>query len=315
MMKPTISIITSLYDSYPYLDVFFNNLRQQNIIDQCELILLLNEPTLLEIEKINGYINDIQIKITHIVVNPKESLAASWNRGIRIAKGDFVSLWNVDDQRTRDSLLNQLQVMKDYPDICVTYGDFLEIQDINTNLGILWITPEFNKKLFQKRFACGGAFLFFRSNIFEKFGYFDEQLTIVADFDFVLRLIKMGGKLKRTEGILGYFLNNKSGLSTKKTNTTLIVEQNIIHQRYGNPEKIKWGFKNAMLGYNINDLIYLDKKNPLKDFGIDIEKNKKKTIIQWLSYINRNIFRQILFLLGGWDFALRLRDMLLKYKK
>jgi GT2 family glycosyltransferase len=314
-MKPTISIITSLYQSYPYLDVFFINLKQQKIIDQCELILLNNEPTLGEIEKIHGYINDIQIKITHIIVNPKESLAASWNRGITIAKGDFICLWNVDDQRERDSLLNQLQVMIENPDICVSYGNFLEIQDTNTNLGVQHITPEFSKKLFQKRFACGGAFLFFRSNIFNKFGYFDEQLTIASDYDFILRLINLGGKLKKTEGILGYFLNNRSGLSTIYTKNTLFLEQNIIHQRYGNPEKIKWGFKNAMLRYSTNDLLYLDKRIPLKDFGIDVEKNKKKSVIQWLSYLIRNIARQILFAFGGWDYALHLRDRILKHKK
>ena len=66
----------------------------------------------------------------------------------------------------------------------------------------------------QKAMILGPFFMFKRS-ILEKIGYFDEQLLSGTDFDFAMRLGRYA-QGKHIDYNLGYYLNDRSGLSTKK---------------------------------------------------------------------------------------------------
>jgi GT2 family glycosyltransferase len=71
----------------------------------------------------------------------------------------------------------------------------------------------------------------FRRRILEKIGYFDEQLLSGADFDFAMRLGSYGHG-KHIDYNLGYYLNDRSGLSTK-ANSLQEIERTVVEIRYG----------------------------------------------------------------------------------
>jgi len=47
------------------------------------------------------------------------------NTCIKEAKGEYVTIWNVDDLRTPNSLEMQMKALDENPDIALTYGDFI----------------------------------------------------------------------------------------------------------------------------------------------------------------------------------------------
>ena len=71
----------------------------------------------------------------------------------------------------------------------------------------------------------------FKRSILEKIGYFDEQLLSGADFDFAMRLGRHGHG-RHIDHNLGYYLNDRSGLSTK-VNSLQEIERTVVELRYG----------------------------------------------------------------------------------
>ena len=54
---------------------------------------------------------------------PREGLYKSWNRGIKLAKGEYITIWNVDDIRYPESFKEQAQVMDKNIKTMLVYGD------------------------------------------------------------------------------------------------------------------------------------------------------------------------------------------------
>jgi glycosyltransferase involved in cell wall biosynthesis len=284
-MKPTISIITSIYKGELFIERFFTSVSNQTIFKKCELIIILNEGSIKEISLIENFQRIFPDQVTLFNISPKEPLSASWNRGVKISNGEFIALWNVDDLRVKDSLENQVKTLINDPRACLTYGDFIEIKSGIDNKGIQFITPEFNPIIFSKRFASGGAFLVFRSSIFNQCGYFDEQIEIASDFDFILRLVKLGHIFNKTQGVLGYFWNNNTGLSTKVNFRNIEIEQNIIHRRYGNFDKLIWEHLKELKKINPANFLFFKQYIPITQYGLIFEN------------INYGSFNQKLFFL------------------
>lgn len=314
-MKPTISIITSIYKGELYIERFFASLMNQTIFKECEIIIILNEGSKKEIDLIENFQNNFPDHVILLNISPKEPLSASWNRGIQIAQGEFISIWNVDDLRAQDSLENQVKMLINNPEACLAYGDFIEISRKIDDKGIHFKTPEFNSKKFSKRFACGGAFLVFRSTIFSLCGYFDEQLEIVADFDFVLRLVNLDFVFKKTPGILGYFLNNHTGLSTNKNRRKIEIEQNMIHLRYGNYEKLIWEYMRSMKKFNPSNFLFFDNFIPLTQYELDYKDHYFGSFLQKIIFLIKNLVRVILSKLGLWMRFISFRDYIFNYKE
>lgn len=81
-----------------------------------EVLLLHNEPSDMELEIIGEYLKNSGENIRHIIIEKRESLYQTWNRGISLAKGEYIAIWNVDDVRLPDSLERQAKVLDDYLD-------------------------------------------------------------------------------------------------------------------------------------------------------------------------------------------------------
>src|SRR6185436_7035113 len=111
------------------------------------------------------------------------------------------------------SLELQMKTLDSNPAVTFTYGDFIIVNQWLKKEGKAVITPEFNKKEFIGSFP-EGPFPMWRKSANEKIGYFDEQCLQGADFELFARLsVEYEGK--KAQGLLGYYLDEGLGLSTK----------------------------------------------------------------------------------------------------
>jgi GT2 family glycosyltransferase len=85
-----------------------------------------------------------------------------------------------------------------------------------------------------------GPFIMFRKSALEKSGMFDEQLVSGADYDLSIRLA-FNGKAVRTNGLLGYYLNEGKGASTRP-NSKQRLDRTAIELRYGIFDKIDYDY-------------------------------------------------------------------------
>lgn len=230
-----ISIITSLYRGERYLKFFLQHLARITNPSECELILIHNDPSEVEI-KILSEFNNPGIAINYLQVK-RESLYSSWNRAAVVARGEYLTIWNVDDVRLPAAIENQANALDDNREAAVAYGDFVIVREYGSNSGIEIHSPNYAAKdrSFLRQHHIG-PFPMWRKEIHKVIGYFDEQFNLIADFDFQVRAAREFKFIKVNEN-LGYFLEGTShNLSSNYKQHD--YEHTAMHLRYGNLDLI-----------------------------------------------------------------------------
>ena len=250
-----ISVITSLYRCSDFLDTFLQNYLAIDNLCQCELIIIHNDPTQLELDIIDRSVRE-EMNLVHICVE-REGLYSSWNRGVKLAKGNFVAVWNVDDIRTAGSLSGQFNALqKSGAALC--YGDFYGTSShgaIRERFYEYGEYADFKREIFKRHVI--GCFPMWRKDIHLEIGYFDEQFKLAADFEFQLR-VAVNYPLVKTDEILGYYLDYAAH---KLSSNKLLQhsERTAIQLRYKLYDKLLIHFLPFVSRFRINHV---------KNFGV-----------------------------------------------
>lgn len=233
----------------PYLKSFLDELPNQTIFDQMEVVIDHNEPDEDELNWVKDFQNKYPGRLKHIITRPVEFIGPSMNHCVKEASADLLTIWNVDDLRTPNSLELQVKAFADGADF--VYGNFHIVRKFGAKTG-RW--TDFSQYQTQpeefKHSMLLGPFMAFRKSLLEKAGLFDEQLKSGADFDLAIRLAYHGkpGLVKES---LGYYLNEGKGASTRP-NSKQPLERTLIELRYGIYEKIDYDYVVLALNYDLN---------------------------------------------------------------
>lgn len=233
-----LTIITSLYKSDAFLKRFLRDakdiqkeLEGYNI--SFEHLLIMNDPNSEEsalVEKASSDNNALRV-----IKVPRESLYATWNRGVHESGGDIVTFWNVDDRRNSGAIVDGIRIIKSgaapvvyYPFIYKRYISLMRFPILIKRKKVT--PPPFDPIEFGKSMMCGPFFMFSK-DFYKKVGAFDEELRIAGDFDWCIRASKKG-VFAQSDIVAGTFSNNGTGLSGLK-NGRLAEENKKIYERYG----------------------------------------------------------------------------------
>ncbi len=238
MNKPKITILSSLFHCEKYLESFLNYAEKLEGKERIEMLLLHNAPTEDELSIIERRLPALPFA-KHIIIPEREGLYSTWNRGIRMAQGEYIANWNVDDIRLPDSILNQAYILDNNPEIALAYGDthYMYEYPIYTTKTYVFKDYKSDPDIFESEFNIS-CFPMWRKQIHEAIGYFDEQYRLVADFDFQIRVAR-SFKLGKTSQALGYYLEAVPGkLSSNRCLQD--VERHSLYLRYGEYQHFNW---------------------------------------------------------------------------
>jgi hypothetical protein len=269
-----------------YLETFLRLLPQQTFFKKMEVVLDHHEPKKKEIRLVKNFQKRYPGRLKYLINNSVMPLYSSWNRCIINSKGKYLTIWNIDDLRTKNSIELQHNLIKN-DHIGFVYGNYTIVKKFGSING----TFINHKKINQTELTSSmilGPFFMFKKSLCKKIGFFDEQFKVAGDFDFAIRLaLQSKGKLVNEN--LGYYLNAQKGLSTK-LNSIQPIEKDIICMRYGIFEKvdIKKSLSDFM-NYNLQCLLYKKKFIPIQKFYknyqfyikkkiLDFKKSKKKLL-------------------------------------
>jgi len=259
-----ISVITSLYNCSDYLLGYFASVDLIVNKNECEFLLLHNAPKPDEIRIIE---KNIEYKpwFRHIIIEEREGLYSTWNRGVKISKGEYCAVWNVDDIREADSLLNQKYALDNNQDALISFGDIWFTNQYGRFKQKKYLHPTFetNKKAYMYQHMIG-CFPFWRKKLHDQIFYFEEQFRLISDLDFQIRVTRIG-VIAKIDTPTGYYLNDSIGkLSSNKK--IQITEMNALHLRYANFNRLNWLYIiPALLRYDIFNLHCFSNKYPIKD--------------------------------------------------
>lgn len=112
------------------------------------------------------------------------------NKGIAMATGDVVGILNSDDFYTSDCVLENIVERFDSPDIDAVYGDIHFVKDDNLSKCVRYYSSKsFKPWKMRLGFMPAHPSFYCRKDVYEKYGSFDINYKIGADFENLVRLI------------------------------------------------------------------------------------------------------------------------------
>ena len=264
--KPRVSIILSLYQSKQFLEYWLSSIAQQTIWSETELVICANDASKNEIEILNCFEDQYtnQVIVEYV---PRETLYATWNRCVKIAKSNLIAIANVDDIRTPNGLERQVEIMESRPEFTYCYGPYYKVTNFPAQEGDLETVKEYDQEEYDQeeytRSMLLGPFFLWRKAFHQTGGYFDEQFKSGGDFDFAIRLALHGRGIK-VEDILGFYYDAGAGLSTG--NKLQPIERTVIELRYGIYDKIDYSYIPDAVKYNVPNVYWDGAWHPVENY-------------------------------------------------
>ncbi|MGB9979578.1 glycosyltransferase [Methanobacterium sp.] len=194
---PKVSIIIPCYNQAQYLDDAIDSILAQTFHD-FEIIIVDD-----------GSDDEISIKILDDYKRPKTKLirtsnqgpSSARNKGIKIAKGDYILPIDADDKIGDTYLEKAVDILDKYPQIGIVYCEAELFGDRSGK----WNLPEytFPHVLLHNSIFCTAMF---RKSDWKKVGGYKKEMEFSSeDWEFWLSLIEMGLEVHRIPETLFYY--------------------------------------------------------------------------------------------------------------
>lgn len=203
MITKFLSIITVSYNSEATIKQTLDSVENQTDQD-FEYIIIDGGSSDSTLDIIKNY-----NCVDHLISEPDNGIYDGMNKGIEKASGKFIGFLNSDDLfASKDVTKDLLKAIKLY-DTEIIYGDIKYFNDdINKNTRF-WHSGAYLKDSFSKGWHPPHPAFYAAKDLFIKYGSFDLDLKIAADFELMLRFFNKTNK--SPQYIKKYFVSMREG--------------------------------------------------------------------------------------------------------
>lgn len=235
-----ISVITVTYNAEKYVERTLKSVASQCFEkgDEAEHLV------------VDGMSKDDTLKLVaaynHVrcVSEPDKGLYDAMNKGLQLAKGDYLVFLNAGDvlfdsktlQRVIDTARRTCAEDKSKQLPAVVYGQTMHVDDDNHMIDMrhYW-APEILTvgSFWEGMLVCHQSF-YVRTDIAREIKY-DLQWRLSADYDWCIRVLKMGEKMKLSNANTRYILTRylEGGISVQNHRISLQERMKIMAVHYG----------------------------------------------------------------------------------
>jgi len=218
-----ISIITVVRNNASTIKDTIDSVLKQTY-SNVEYIVIDGSSTDGTIEIIQGY----KKYIKKFISEKDKGVYDAMNKGINLATGDVIGLLNGDDVYFDETVLqNVANAFKKNESDCV-YGDLYYVERNNLDEIVrYWKSSKFKKGSFARGWHPPHPTFFVKKEVYSKYGLYDIEMKVSADFDLMLRLLE---KYNITSHYLPTILvrMRTGGMSNKTIKNIIISNQSIL---------------------------------------------------------------------------------------
>lgn len=181
-----VSIITVTYNSDKTLQDTLDSVRKQSY-DNLEYIIIDGNSSdkTVDIIKKNSDI------ISKWVSEPDKGLYDAMNKGIKMATGDIVGIINSDDFYLDENVISDIVHEFKNNKVDSVHAELYYVDQFDTNRIVRhWKTGDHSLGAFQKGWHPAHPTLFLKREIYEKYGHFNLQFKLAADFELMCRFFE-----------------------------------------------------------------------------------------------------------------------------
>ncbi len=128
-------------------------------------------------------------KIYKFISEKDSGIYNAMNKGIKLAGGDIVGFLNADDVYFNEKIINEVIKVFENENVDSVYGDLIYVSEDNNKIKRHWKSGNFNINNFKKGWMPPHPSFFVKKDIYEKYGGFNENYKISADYELMLRLL------------------------------------------------------------------------------------------------------------------------------
>ncbi|MGA1826491.1 MAG: glycosyltransferase, partial [bacterium] len=221
-----ISAIVSTYNAEGFIRGCIEDLEEQTIADRLEIIII-NSGSEQNEEAIVKELQQRYKNIVYIKTKERENLYTAWNRGIKAARGKYITNANTDDRHAKDAFKRMTDILEENPTIALVYAGLHitktenETFDNCTKIGSYnWY--DWDRNILLDKGCFIGPQPIWRKKVHDLYGYFDESFIVSGDYEFWLR-ISQTADFYYLKMPLGLYLQSPS--SIEHTNKNLKISE------------------------------------------------------------------------------------------
>ncbi len=189
--KYKITAIVSVYNAEEFLRDCLEDLVRQTLFEQTEVLIIdacspQNEKA-IALEFTEKYPN-----ILYMRTKERETLYASWNRGIKMARGEYITNANADDRHAPNAFERLAAELDTHPDVGLVYAKYRITAQKNANFATAPIKRylqwyDYDHFNLLRRTEVGPQPMW-RKSVHARVGFFDADFSVGGDYDMWLRI-------------------------------------------------------------------------------------------------------------------------------
>jgi glycosyltransferase involved in cell wall biosynthesis len=164
----------------------------------------------------------------HWVSEPDRGLYDALNKGIRMSTGKIVGLLHADDMFAADDVLARVAVAFDDPAVQCVFGDVRFVREPDLGRTVRYYCARaFRPWMLRFGFMPPHPSFFARRELFDRFGLYETDYRIAADYELLVRLFWRHRVRYR---YLGFTVTRMrlGGVSTRSWHSNLVLNREIV---------------------------------------------------------------------------------------
>ncbi len=190
-----LSVVIPVYNGADFIEKSYHSILNQQL-DHFEILYVDNNSKDQSVEKINELVLlDSRVKL---FVQTKQGAAPARNKGIEQAQGDYIYIFDVDDEIYPKALHKMIQVLDAYPETDAVFGKMIKsYTGISETVkpGDETDTVIFNEQPYWGLFwfenlkhVVGPPAFLYKKRVFTKIGVYNEAIKNTEDTAFDIKL-------------------------------------------------------------------------------------------------------------------------------
>ena len=225
-----ISIITVCYNSAKTIEKTFQSVQSQTYknIEYIVVDGMSSDPT-------SDIIENNKDIISKYVSESDKGLYDAMNKGIQLATGDIVGILNSDDIFTDDYVLENIAKFHSENNIEASVGNIIQFNEEGKTVR-KYSAKNWNPEKLKIGFMPAHPAIFFKKELFNKFGDYQLDFIIAADYELITR----------------FFLKHNISWKFSNITTTSMLIGGVSSSGVSSYQLISKEIKKAMIINNIN---------------------------------------------------------------
>jgi glycosyltransferase involved in cell wall biosynthesis/Flp pilus assembly protein TadD len=226
-----VSAIVSTFNARRFIRGCLEDLEAQTLADRLEIIVVdsgSGQDERVVVEQMQKQYDNI----VYIRTEERDTVYGAWNRGIRAARGRYITNANTDDRHSPDALERLVHFLETHPDVALVYADAVKTRTANETLGAHTPTGAFHWHDWDREaLLAKGCFIgpqpMWRRSVHDTYGFFDAELVSSGDYEFWLR-ISQTESFFHLKMPLGLYLDREDSIEHASTAIKATEDERIL---------------------------------------------------------------------------------------